>query len=478
MNRRGEIGPALVLALSLFVLVACAGASTPLTRTKTTPTSTVDSSTRERNPGGAIPPPLSVSITPDPTDSFKQVAGHTPFTVTFGAEVKGGAPPFQVTWDFDGDRKTDSTEVKPEPFVFAKPGAYDATVVVNDGAGKTATGSRRIVAFGTPSIPPWKYGVTAHLERRRAGYYPTLDDVTHAAELIQSAGIQAIRIDFNWDMLNPTEGKWNFQDYDAMVRIVRAHKLDVLGILDYSSWWASSAQDSNDWRVRLYSEPRSPYDFANYAYQVVQHYKNDVHAWEIWNEPNTVGFWKPKPDAAHYAALLQEAYLAVKYADPNATVVFAGLSGNGVEGDDQSGLESNFIQGAYVAGAKDYFDVMAIHPYILPNSGIDTERAKIAAARSVLDHYGDKDKPLWVTEIGVPSVTPWWQTAPVQSEDDVATWLAQVYTRLWDLTPTIFWYDLQDQGRGEAAEERFGLLRLDYSAKPAYEKYRELAGGK
>lgn len=439
--------------------------------------------TPQETSGGT--PPLQVIVTPDSAKSFKQVAGRVPFTVTFGAEIKGGTPPYQVAWNFEGkgivegcsacaESSSDGSVAKPEVFAFDTPGVYSATVSIKDRAGETATAERRIVAIGAASIPKWKYGVTAHLERRRAGYYPELKDVTRAAELMQSAGVQAARIDFNWDMLNPEQARWEWQDYDAMVQIVREHKIDVLGILDYSSWWASSAQTSNDWRVRLYSEPRSAFEFAQYTFQVVSHFKHDVHAWEIWNEPNTAGFWKPQPNAAHYTALLQEAYLAVKYADPSATVVFGGLSGNGVEGDDPSGFASNFIASAYAAGARNYFDVMAIHPYILPNSGINTERAKIAAARAVLDQEGDKAISLWVTEIGVPGGAPWWATAPLQSDDQVAAWLEQVYTRLWDLTPTIFWYDLQDQGIGDTVEQHFGLLRLDFSPKPAFDKLKQL----
>jgi GH35 family endo-1,4-beta-xylanase len=464
----------------LLILTACGGGikSAPLTAPSPLPTLAGRASVAEPSQSKVAGEGLSVSITPDFEKSFAQVAGRVPFTVTFGVKVTGGAPPYQVGWDFEGDGKTDSTQEKPAAVVFAKPGEYNATVTVRDSTGQIASAARRIVAIGAPNIPAWKYGVMAHLERRRAGYYPTLEDVTRAAELMQSAGIQAARIDFNWDMLNQTENHWSFEDYDAMVRIVREHNVDILAILDYASWWASSAQDSTDWRVRLYSEPRNYNDFARFAYQVVMHYKHDVHVWEIWNEPNTAGFWKPQPNAAHYTQLLQGAYLAVKYADPNAVVVFAGLSGNGVEGDDKSGLASNFIADAYTAGARTYFDALAIHPYMLPNSGIASVHTKIAAARAVLDRHGDEKIPVWITEIGVPSETPWWQTAPIQSDADIAAWLEQVYTRLWDLTPTIFWYDLQDQSIGQTAEQHFGLLRLDFSAKPAYEKYRTLARGK
>ncbi len=196
--------------------------------------------------------------------------------------------------------------------------------------------------------------------------------------------------------------------------------------------------------------------------------------WQIWNEPNTVGFWQPKPNPTRYVSLLQEAYLAAKYADPNAFVMFAGLSSNGIEGNDNSGLVSNFIADAYAAGAQGYFDAMAIHPYMLPNGGIEALRGKIEATRALMDAQGDADVPLWLTEIGVPTDAPWWQTAPLQSEADAAQWLRQIYTQLWDLTPTIFWYQLEDREIGDDPEGHFGLVRSDLSPKPAYQMLKEL----
>ncbi|MBI4670285.1 MAG: hypothetical protein HY741_01280 [Chloroflexi bacterium] len=456
-----------VLILLLVLLLAACSALAP------TPTPTpVPTATR-------VPPTplrlLAATILPDAEQSYKLVSGRAPFTVTFTANVSGGALPYTYAWDFDGDGETDADAAQPAPFVFETPRAYTATLTVRDAQSQELRVTRRIVAFASPQLPAWKFGVTAHLERRRAPYYPTLEDVRRATQLIQEAGIQVVRMDFNWEMLNPVRDEWKFDNYDAVVRIVREHKLEMLGILDYVSWWASSAQESNDWRVRLYSEPLNDYDFAHYTYEVVKHFKNDVRVWQIWNEPNTEGFWKPQPNPARYAALLQEAYLGAKYADPDAVVLFAGMSGNGVEGNDDSGLADSFIAQAYQHGARGYFDVMAIHPYMLPNGGIQALRAKIAATRAVLNQYGDEKIPLWLTEIGAPSDVPWWNTAPPQSEEDVANWLRLVYTELWDLTPTIVWYQLQDRDIGSNPEGYFGLLRADYSAKRAYGMMKETA---
>lgn len=422
-------------------------------------------------------PALSASILPDAEQSYKEVAGRAPFTVTFSANVGGGTPPYSFAWDLDADGTADSALPEPPAQVYAEAGVYTPTLTVQDAAGNAVTAERRIVAFDAPQMPDWQYGVTAHLERRHAPYYATPDDVERAAQLMQDAGVQAVRMDFNWDMLNPTADEWKFEDYDRTVDLVRKHDMELLGILDYVSWWASSAQDSQDWRVRLYSEPLNDYDFAHYTYEVVSHFKDRVHVWQIWNEPNTEGFWKPKPNPERYVSLLQEAYLAAKYADPHAVVLFAGLSGNGIEGNDNSGLLSDFIARAYAAGARGYFDAMAIHPYMLPNGGVETLREKISAARAVMDAQGDEQVPLWLTEIGVPTDVPWWSTAPPQSEEDAAEWLRAVFTGVRDLTPTIFWYELQDREQGDNPEGKFGILRADYSPKPAYDALKELTGG-
>lgn len=453
----------MIRVLFLLVLVGCSAATPTLAPTVLPPTVTPDPVV-----------PLHVAISPNAESSFKQVAGRAPFTVTFRANISGGTPPYTAAWDFDGDAKSDSNKTESAPFVFKQAGAYTSTLTITDAKGEHVEASRRIVAFDKPTLPTWKYGVNSHLERRRAGYYPTMDDVERAVKMMREAAIQAIRVDFNWDMLNPTREQWRYDLYDPWVRVVRENDLEILGIIDYVSWWASSAQDSNDWRIRLYSEPLRDYDFARYTYEVVSHFKNDVKVWEIWNEPNVEGFWKPKPNPTRYAALLQEAYLAAKYADPDAVVLFAGLSGNGIEGNDDSGLVSDFLARAYAAGAHGFFDAMAIHPYMLPNGGIETLRAKIAATRAVMKENGDGELPIWITEIGVPSTVPWWSTAPLQSETDVAAWLREVYTQLWDLVPTIFWYQFQDQQLGAEAERAFGMVRFDFTPKPAYDVLREL----
>ena len=105
------------------------------------------------------------------------------------------------------------------------------------------------------------------------------------------------------------------------------------------------------------TKPQNPADYADFVRYVAGRYAGRVSAWEVWNEENTQRFWSTGPSPSSYVPLLQAAYPAVKQADPNALVVFGGVSQN----------DYAFIEGAYAAGAKGYFDVMAVHPYPGPN---------------------------------------------------------------------------------------------------------------
>ena len=54
--------------------------------------------------------------------------------------------------------------------------------------------------------------------------------------------------------------------------------------------------------------------------------KLPVRAWQIWNEPNHVYYWRTQPFAPGYVTLARAARAAIKGADPSATVVMAGFA--------------------------------------------------------------------------------------------------------------------------------------------------------
>src|SRR5215207_5001500 len=173
-------------------------------------------------------------------------------------------------------------------------------------------------------------------------------------QAISDIGAGWVRIEFRWNEAEPSsKGSYDaniIARYDRAIDTARAAGAKVLVFVNGSPRWASGA------RVSM-TKPQDPADYADFMHYVATRYAGKVSAWEIWNEQNTTRFWATGPNPSEYASLLKAAYPAVKSADPNALVVFGGVSQN----------DYTFIEGAYAAGAKGYFDVMAVHPYPGPN---------------------------------------------------------------------------------------------------------------
>lgn len=138
-------------------------------------------------------------------------------------------------------------------------------------------------------------------------------------------------------------------------------------------------------------------------YRVAEHYRGQVSAWELWNEENIEGFFRPSPDPVRYVALLKVGYTAVRTASPGAIVVLGGMAGNGVD-MGFPGERRNFLQAVYDNGGKGYFDVLAIHPYVHPiGQGFTELAARVRDTRAVLAANGEAAKPMWLMEIGWPT---------------------------------------------------------------------------
>jgi hypothetical protein len=136
--------------------------------------------------------------------------------------------------------------------------------------------------------------------------------------------------------------------------------------------------------------------------------ENDWHtliAYEIWNEPNLSWEWGDlPPDPAHYTAMLQTAYAAIKAGDPEALVVSGGLATTGGTADGLNVNDLTFIERMYEAGAWGHFDALGSHPYgfayppeqdPVAVDGLAFRRAE--QQHAVMQAFGDSDTPIWAT---------------------------------------------------------------------------------
>ncbi len=254
--------------------------------------------------------------------------------------------------------------------------------------------------------------------------------------------------------------------------------MSVLGTITFTPSWARPAGSS-----AVYGP--SAQDYAAFAGAAARHYAAlGVHAYEVWNEPNSPAFWQPKPDPAAYTALLRAAYGAIKQADPSATVITAGLAPAATDGQSYSPVD--FLQAVYAHGGHGYFDAVGQHPYCWDANTFPGDPQGWSAwyqmygtspsLRSLMIDHGDGDKKIWATEYGAPSNGP--AGSSHVDESTQAAMLTKAY-QLWagySWAGPLFFYEGRDEGTSTSTRENFfGLLRQDFTPKPAYNAYQQAA---
>jgi len=278
--------------------------------------------------------------------------------------------------------------------------------------------------------------------------------VDELLELIKGAGASWIRDEVYWSQIEKKKGVFDFPpQYDHYLKAARARGIQVLLILDFGNVLHTRAEKAGP-----ATEPERS-AFAGYCREVVKRYGPlGVRHFEIWNEPNASMFWKPRPNPAEYARLLEAAYKACKDTDPGSTVL----------GCSTSGTDVDFISGVLAAGGGRFMDAISFHPYCQPSPPEQRLLADIARLKALAP-----EKPLWITEIGYPTHAG----AAGVDEETQADYLVRTFllARTSPSIERVFWYDFQNDGedRGEA-EFNFGLVRMERTPKPSYGAFKTM----
>ena len=289
-----------------------------------------------------------------------------------------------------------------------------------------------------------------------------------------AVGARWLRFDIDWRTIQAGgRNHFDWARFDAVVRGARLRGINVLGIIVSTPAWARPAGTSDK------RPPTDAADYARFAGAVARRYARfGAHHWQIWNEPNVERFWQPKPSVAGYARLLEAAYAAIKRADPRAVVVSGGTAPSWSDGTNISPID--FAQGLYSSGAGRFFDALAHHASTFPAFPSETPvwsawyqmTGTSPSIRSVMAANGDAAKPVWITEFGAPT-----STGRAVSEATQAAMLRDAYRLLgsYRWAGPLFWYAYRDRRSGPLDWEDFcGLVRNDFSPKPAYAAYRAL----
>jgi arabinogalactan endo-1,4-beta-galactosidase len=340
-----------------------------------------------------------------------------------------------------------------------------------------ATGCAAVAGFAALSAPPAKVVRANVIETASITasnttlgfadsdiYFQTPAQVATTLNMMQSIGVNSVRIMIPWAGVEPLNGSYNWTQIDTIVNDANARGMSVIGMIDETPGWAAKAGTP-----ALSGPPASDAVFAAFASKLATRYTGKISAYEIWNEPNSKTFWSTGPSPAAYTALLKAAYTAIKKADPKATVIAGALSS--VPTTSASMDPVSFLKAMYADGAKGYFDELSFHPYSTSefSTGLNVTGQplnELQAMRNLMIANGDTSKQIWATEYGLPSY-PYGQTKQATFIQDFLTkWRTITY-----VGPEYI-YTAQDY-----TGSTFGVWTTGWTAKPAVAVIKSFTGG-
>ncbi len=295
---------------------------------------------------------------------------------------------------------------------------------------------------------------------------------------VRTLGVHWVRMFLSWRAMQPNPGAVDpnvLNGYEQAFSQLPAGTKVILDVVDTPQWETGSSDE--------HAPPANPQDYASFVATLAHRFAPWVSAYEIWNEEDAPMWWTGAPDPTAYVHLLQATYPAVKSADPAATVLLGGLTGN----------DYPFLESVYAAGGKGSFDAVAVHtdtacnilsPYTFlrdtNNHLLVDSFLAYREVHSVMLANGD-NKPIWMTELSWRTTSATcnegaWagQKAGGVSDEQQATYLSQAYHCLAGdpYVQVALWFPYSDEGAVTS-----GLVRSDGSRKPSWGAMRSYVRG-
>lgn len=203
-----------------------------------------------------------------------------------------------------------------------------------------------------------------------------------------------------------------------------------------------------------------------------------ITAYQVWNEPNLPGYWRPTNDAAGYLRLVRLTRARLLAVDPQAQVVLAGLP------DSRHGTRMlDYVRAIYSQpGARTLFDVVALNPYAPDADGV---LEKLSQVRAYMDRRGDRATPIWITEIGWATggpKGPFRTSKRGQAARISRTFQTLIAARVRLRLGRLIVFNLQDRAYGPTERPwwgaRTGLFDVAGRPKPAWNTFVGFTGGR
>ncbi|NJM40508.1 MAG: hypothetical protein HC853_06945, partial [Anaerolineae bacterium] len=217
-------------------------------------------------------------------------------------------------------------------------------------------------------------------------------DVPTALARVSQLGFTWIKQQVRWGSIETAPGVFDWRCLDQV--IPRANQAGLKVLLSVTT---SPAHTRKIYKG-IFSETNGrPADFKNFALflaYMIQRYHGQIHAIEIWNEPNLINEWGDVIEGSIYAQLLAVGYGITKFMDPNIMVISAGLAPVSFNKQWQAVDDSVFLSQLLDYQGANYADCIGVHA-----NGPDG----VGDIQGMSSHYFEltgQSKPMCVTEFG------------------------------------------------------------------------------
>lgn len=304
-------------------------------------------------------------------------------------------------------------------------------------------------ASAQQSETPFIIGVGSHDLHLR-------DSRSQGNQLLRDAGIESVRTDAHWAFLERSRDRLKVEPHwYSYLSGTEAHGIDSLFILGYGNIFHGDGEKPRTEPVRT--------AFNRYVAFVAQQFRGRIKHYEVWNEWDVENPTDPQ-FTQDYVRLITDAAGIIRQHDPDAKVLAGAVT--------TKGIESGFARRLIEAGVMQSIDGLSLHPYVhCRGRGKNTPEAWIKWLAEVdleLSSAAGQPVPLYLTEMSWPA----YQGSCGVDESRQAAYLARSFF-LAKTLPNVhgyWWYDFRNDGTDRREREHnFGLLRQDYTPKPAYQ---------
>lgn len=256
------------------------------------------------------------------------------------------------------------------------------------------------------------------------------EDINEVAATLADSGFSFARQDFSWAEIEPQQGQYNWETYDAIVNSMASEGVEVIGVVRDAPEWAVAGDfvQSSD------QPPSNPADLGAFMQALTSRYGEDLPFVQIWDRPNLASQWGGRPATGlEFEPYLAAAFYGAREGNPEIRIITPELA---PESDVPEGMtDLEFLHSLYEAEAEDVFDIVGIRldgGEASPDDRlIDADRMNISRAvlfRELMVERGDGTTPVWATTYG-------WAAVGEVTREEQAEYVVRGLQRAWSEWP-------------------------------------------